>query len=71
MPDKSETYVPEHRDIKSDDHHDFPEGPPGPPIAVRLSPEDVEEILKDYGFEKQKVIGIGEYNYLMLFHLGR
>ena len=47
------------------------EGPPGPPMAVRLSPEDVEKILKDYGFEKQKVIGIGEYNYLMLFHLGR
>ena len=45
MPDKSETYVPEHRDIKSDDHHDFPEGPPGPPGMGRpdafTPPEDV------------------------------
>jgi ubiquinone/menaquinone biosynthesis C-methylase UbiE len=47
------------------------EGPPGPPINVRLAPEDVEEILKDYGFTTQKMISIGDYNYLMLFHLGR
>ncbi len=47
------------------------EGPPGPPIHVRLAPEDVEEILKDFGFTTQKVIGIGDYNYLMLFHFGR
>ena len=47
------------------------EGPPGPPIHVRLAPEDVEEVLKDFGFTTQKVIGIGDYNYLMLFHFGR
>jgi ubiquinone/menaquinone biosynthesis C-methylase UbiE len=47
------------------------EGPPGPPIHVRLAPEDVEEILKDFGFTAQKMIGIGDYNYLMLFDFGR
>jgi ubiquinone/menaquinone biosynthesis C-methylase UbiE len=47
------------------------EGPPGPPIHVRLAPEDVEEILKDCGFTTKKMISIGDYNYLMLFHLGR
>ena len=43
------------------------EGPPGPPIHIRLSPEDVEDMLSKYGINKQDVYDVGAYNYLMLF----
>ena len=45
------------------------EGPPGPPITVRLSPENVEVILSEYNFKKQNQTTIGPYNYLMLFEI--
>jgi ubiquinone/menaquinone biosynthesis C-methylase UbiE len=45
------------------------EGPPGPPITVRLAPEDVKKILSDYDFKKGKITTIGPYNYLMLFNI--
>lgn len=45
------------------------EGPPGPPITVRLSPGSVEKILSDYNFKKCKITTIGSYNYLMLFEI--
>jgi hypothetical protein len=40
-------------------------------MRVRLAPGDVEKILKGSGFANQSLIDIGDYNYLMLFHLGR
>ena len=46
------------------------EGPPGPPLASRLSPPDVEQIAHLCGFVKKKLVEIGPYNYLMLFSLG-
>ena len=45
------------------------EGPRGPPITVRLAPEDVENILSDYNFKKGKTTTIGPYNYLMVFEI--
>jgi ubiquinone/menaquinone biosynthesis C-methylase UbiE len=42
------------------------EGPPGPPIKIRLSKDEVEKIVSGYGFKKVKVADIGEYNYLMM-----
>ena len=43
-------------------------GPPGPPIHIRLSEDEVEKIVIGYGFRKGKVADIGAYNYLMTFY---
>ena len=44
------------------------EGPPGPPIYIRLTEDEVEKIVIGYGFRKGKVADIGAYNYLMTFY---
>jgi ubiquinone/menaquinone biosynthesis C-methylase UbiE len=41
--------------------------PPGPPIHIRLSPDDVERIVVPHGFRKKRVTEVGPYNYLMTF----
>jgi ubiquinone/menaquinone biosynthesis C-methylase UbiE len=43
------------------------EGPPGPPKPVRLSPEEVDEILSDYGFQQRRYTEIGPDNYLQIY----
>ena len=43
------------------------DGPPGPPRPIRLSPEDVADMLASDGFKKEHVIDIGPYNYLITF----
>jgi len=43
------------------------EGPPGPPVAIRLSPEETEKIVSAYGFNQEKVIDVGPFNYLSMF----
>ena len=43
------------------------EGPPGPPVEIRLSEAEVEEMVTRHGFVKKETIDIGEYNYLMTF----
>lgn len=43
------------------------EGPPGPPVKIRLSEDEVEKMVTGYGFKKQKTADIGDYNYLMTF----
>ena len=40
-------------------------GPPGPPYDVRLSPENVENILKDHGLEIGGTTEVGKYHYLV------
>jgi FkbM family methyltransferase len=40
---------------------------PGPPISIRLSPEQVESLLNGYDFKKQDFFDIGSYHYGMLF----
>lgn len=42
-------------------------GPPGPPIAIRLSPEAVEKLTAPHGFRKELFRKIGPWNYLMVF----
>jgi ubiquinone/menaquinone biosynthesis C-methylase UbiE len=42
------------------------DGPPGPPIHLRLSPEEVTAMLSPYGFRKERFAEIGPYNYLTL-----
>ncbi|WP_299980999.1 methyltransferase domain-containing protein [Desulfobacula sp.] len=43
------------------------DGPPGPPIRIRLSEDEVEKMITGYGFKKDKTADIGAYNYLMTF----
>ncbi|MDO5836958.1 MAG: class I SAM-dependent methyltransferase, partial [Methanobacterium sp.] len=38
-------------------------GPPGPPYDVRLSPENVENILEDHGLEIGGTTEVGKYHY--------
>jgi ubiquinone/menaquinone biosynthesis C-methylase UbiE len=46
------------------------EGPPGPPIDIRLAAEEVESIVSPYGFLKEYIKDVGPYNYLAGFILG-
>ncbi len=43
------------------------EGPPGPPMKIRLSEDEVEKIVTGYNFKKLKTVDIGDYSYLMTF----
>jgi ubiquinone/menaquinone biosynthesis C-methylase UbiE len=43
------------------------EGPPGPPIGIRMSPEEVERHIYPYAFSMTKTIDIGEFTYLSFF----
>jgi len=43
------------------------DGPPGPPVHIRLSSEAVGDMLAPYGFTEERLVEIGPYNYLMLF----
>ncbi len=44
------------------------EGPPGPPKPVRLSPQDVDQLLSAYGFNQKRFARIGPDNYLQIFN---
>ena len=43
------------------------EGPPGPPIRIRISEDEVIDRLRPYSFSLIKSADIGPYNYLALF----
>ncbi len=43
------------------------DGPPGPPKSVRLSPQEVGEILMPCGFKQQHVTEVGPAHYLQIF----
>ncbi|MCD4735741.1 MAG: class I SAM-dependent methyltransferase [Bacteroidales bacterium] len=43
------------------------DGPPGPPIKIRLSEKETEKMVSGYGFKKVKTVDIGDYNFLMTF----
>jgi ubiquinone/menaquinone biosynthesis C-methylase UbiE len=45
------------------------EGPIGPPITIRLTPEDVESHVIPHGFKEQTLKEIGPQHYLMTFTL--
>jgi ubiquinone/menaquinone biosynthesis C-methylase UbiE len=44
------------------------DGPPGPPKHIRLTPEDVADMLAHYGFKKERSADVGPYNYLILLN---
>jgi ubiquinone/menaquinone biosynthesis C-methylase UbiE len=43
------------------------EGPPGPPLSIRIALEEAMERLRPYSFELIKITEVGPYNYLALF----
>ena len=45
------------------------DGPPGPPRHIRLSPEQVEDMLTPFGFMQERIVDVGPYNYLMRFNI--
>ncbi len=45
------------------------DGPPGPPLKIRLAPSELKTSLKIYGFNLNRTINIGPYNYLSIFSL--
>lgn len=40
---------------------------PGPPIEIRITPEQVEQKVAHYGFQFLKSVAIGGFNFLSLF----
>jgi ubiquinone/menaquinone biosynthesis C-methylase UbiE len=40
---------------------------PGPPISIRLEPEQMESIVREYEFVKKDYFEIGKYHYGMIF----
>jgi ubiquinone/menaquinone biosynthesis C-methylase UbiE len=51
---------------------DFKKGverPPGPPLSRRLDPEEVAEMLAQYGFRQRGSSEVGKYHYLSIFAL--
>ena len=43
------------------------DGPPGPPISIRLSDDEADTLVSGYGLKKLKTIDLGNYNYLTLY----
>ncbi|PLX40976.1 MAG: hypothetical protein C0608_07580 [Deltaproteobacteria bacterium] len=43
------------------------EGAPGPPVSVRLSPEELDEVVEPAGFKRSALAPMGEDLYLALY----
>jgi ubiquinone/menaquinone biosynthesis C-methylase UbiE len=43
------------------------DGGPGPPLDIRLAPEDAESLMAGYGFKKLRVVDVGPYHYAVTF----
>jgi ubiquinone/menaquinone biosynthesis C-methylase UbiE len=43
------------------------DGPLGPPKAVRLSPQEVDTLVSEYGFKQNRYTEIGANHYLQIF----
>lgn len=42
------------------------EGPPGPPVHIRLSPEETGTLIAKFGFQRTKTLDVGPYTYLII-----
>jgi ubiquinone/menaquinone biosynthesis C-methylase UbiE len=45
------------------------EGPPGPPLSIRLSPQELESVVSPYGFRPTTTMELGSCTYLSIFRL--
>lgn len=43
------------------------DGPPGPPIGVRITLEDIEQTITPFGFKRKKILDAGLYHHGMVF----
>jgi ubiquinone/menaquinone biosynthesis C-methylase UbiE len=43
------------------------ESPHGPPLSIRLSPNELEALVRVYGFSKESVHEVGPYHYVIVF----
>jgi len=43
------------------------DGPPGPPISIRMTPEELEALISGYGFKKNRVVEVGPIHYIAMF----
>ncbi len=43
------------------------EGPPGPPIHIRLTEKETDQLVTPHGFKKGKTVNMSEYHYLTTF----
>jgi hypothetical protein len=42
-------------------------GPPGPPISIRMTPDELEALVSSYGFKKDRVVEVGPIHYAAMF----
>ena len=47
------------------------EGPPGPPVEIRLAPQKVEEFCRAAGFQLSERFDAGQFNYAIVFMNGQ
>jgi ubiquinone/menaquinone biosynthesis C-methylase UbiE len=47
------------------------DGPPGPPIHIRISPEETENLIADFGFQQTKTLDVGPYTYLTIASISK
>ena len=43
---------------------------PGPPLSIRMTPEEVDALISRYGYTKEQVIEAGPYHYAVVFSKG-
>jgi len=43
------------------------EGPPGPSISIRMTPEELEDLISGYGFKKNSDVEVGQFHYVAMF----
>ena len=46
------------------------ESPHGPPLSIRLNPDEVDALVKSYGFSKESVCEVGPNHYVITFRKG-
>ena len=42
------------------------DGPPGPPMHIRLSPEEVTDMMRPFGFQQIKNLDVGPFTYVIV-----
>ena len=45
------------------------DGPPGPPLQIRLSEEDVDRLVIPAGFSRKKTIDVGKEHYMNIYSM--